>query len=182
MTELLGFEDELVINLAITQLEAADINNPLNPKKMQINLTGFLEDKAMTFMQELWKLLLVSQQSEGGIAPDFIQAKKAELLKRKEEIERKKAMMLKLQEAMKQGKPEEENKDQVKEVEKSPHKRKRSRDHSEEKHHKHHKRHHRRDSPEEHHRSKHRRRSRDKYGSSDNKSRRHTAKNYESRG
>ena len=96
-----------MINLAISQLEQTDINSPLCPKKMQINLTGFLEDKAAIFMKELWNLLLVSQRTEGGIAPDFIQAKKAELLRRKEEIEKKKAMMLKLKQVIKQGKPEE---------------------------------------------------------------------------
>ncbi len=65
--ELLGFEDELVVNLAIHQLENSDINNPLCPKKMQINLTGFLEGNASIFMKELWNLLLISQSTEGGI-------------------------------------------------------------------------------------------------------------------
>ena len=106
--------------MVISQLEIADINNPLSPKSMQIDLTGFLEDKAMVFMTELWNLLLVSQKSEGGIAPDFIQAKKAELLKRKEEIEKKKAMMEKLHNAIKQGKPEDTNQAQKPEEEKPP--------------------------------------------------------------
>ncbi len=63
----MGFEDEVVINLVISELEQTDINTPLCPKKMQINLTGFLEQNAAVFMKELWNLLLVSQRSEGGI-------------------------------------------------------------------------------------------------------------------
>ena len=80
VTELLGFEDEVVINLAISQLEDQNINNPICPKHMQINLTGkfimcrslhckkgFLERNAEVFMKELWNLLLSAQESEGGI-------------------------------------------------------------------------------------------------------------------
>ena len=151
MTELLGFEDEVVINLAITQLEAADINNPLNPKLMQINLTGFLEEKAMVFMTELWNLLLVSQKSEGGIAPGFIQAKKVELLKRKEEIERKRAMMSKLQEAIKQEKPKDGSKEESKNSEKKENPESR---HKKDKYRDRHKRYHKRDSSEERHRGR----------------------------
>eukprot|EP00826_Nyctotherus_ovalis_P001639 TRINITY_DN10278_c0_g1_i1.p1 TRINITY_DN10278_c0_g1~~TRINITY_DN10278_c0_g1_i1.p1 ORF type:complete len:267 (-),score=86.94 TRINITY_DN10278_c0_g1_i1:148-948(-) len=184
MIGLLGFEDEVVTNLAITQLEAADINNPLCPKRMQINLTGFLEDKAMTFMKELWNLLLVSQKSEGGIAPDFIQAKKAELLKRKEELEKKRALVLRMQEAIKQGKPEEDKKERIQENHTDNSRKKESpRNHEERRHenkHKHHshRRHHRhrsRHSSEERSRSRHRERSRDRRERSRSKEKRPSA-------
>jgi len=155
MTELLGFEDEVIINLAITQLEAAGINNPLNPKSTQINLTGFLEEKAMIFMTELWNLLLISQKSEGGIAPGFIQAKRVEILKHKEEVKRKRAMISKLQEAIKQEKPKDESKEESKNSEK---KKDPENSHKKDNHKDRHKRYHRRDSSEEHHR----RRSRDR--------------------
>lgn len=56
------------------------------PKKMQINLTGFLNGKnARQFMDELWALLLSAQESEMGIPEEFIQQKKDEIMKREED-------------------------------------------------------------------------------------------------
>ena len=40
ITEILGFEDEVVINLAVSELESQDEKGPC-PKKIQLNLTGF---------------------------------------------------------------------------------------------------------------------------------------------
>ena len=42
LTEILGFEDDVVIDYAINQLE--ETNTP-DPKAVQINLTGFLNAK-----------------------------------------------------------------------------------------------------------------------------------------
>lgn len=42
LTEILGFEDDVVIDYAINQLE--ETNTP-DPKNVQINLTGFLNAK-----------------------------------------------------------------------------------------------------------------------------------------
>jgi len=39
ITEILGFEDEVVINLAISELESKEEKGPC-PKKIQLNLTG----------------------------------------------------------------------------------------------------------------------------------------------
>lgn len=39
ITEILGFEDEVVINLVISELETKDEKGP-SPKMIQINLTG----------------------------------------------------------------------------------------------------------------------------------------------
>ena len=64
--QILGFDDEIVINLAIAELER-DSEKGVCPKKMQINLTGFLEKNSPVFMLELWKLLLEAQNSPGGI-------------------------------------------------------------------------------------------------------------------
>lgn len=56
------------------------------PKKMQINMTGFLNGKnARQFMDELWALLLSAQDSDTGIPAEFIQQKKDEIIKREEE-------------------------------------------------------------------------------------------------
>ena len=43
----------------------------LDPRKMQIEITGFLEKKSSTFMIELWNLLVEAQESENGIVNFF---------------------------------------------------------------------------------------------------------------
>jgi serine/arginine repetitive matrix protein 1 len=97
ITQLLGFEDELVIDFAFGLLEedvsgccysvgyVIPFSDPLivlknlDPKRMQINLTGFLEKNTPIFMLDLWKLLLSAQVSMGGIPKEFIDQKKEEL-------------------------------------------------------------------------------------------------------
>ena len=55
----------------------------LNPRKMQINLTGFLNGKnARVFMQELWDLLCSASTNPSGIPDSFIEQKKDEIKKR----------------------------------------------------------------------------------------------------
>lgn len=61
-------EDEVVCGYAQMQLEECvnsncDDTKNLDPKVMQINLTGFLSEKASVFMNELWALLLSAQDS-----------------------------------------------------------------------------------------------------------------------
>ena len=59
LIELMGEEDEIVINFAVTQIEDAQTNNEeLDPRKVEINLTGFLEQKTPQFVEELWNLML----------------------------------------------------------------------------------------------------------------------------
>ena len=58
------------------------IQNP-DPRRMQINLTGFLNGKnARIFMSELWDLLLSAQDSSSGIPEVFMAQKKEEIKKR----------------------------------------------------------------------------------------------------
>ncbi|KAF7725274.1 Serine/arginine repetitive matrix protein 1 [Apophysomyces ossiformis] len=80
ITQLLGFEDEVVIDFTFGLLEEA---NP-DPKMMQINLTGFLEKNTQSFILELWKLLLSAQDAVGGIPKEFLEQKKEELRQKKE--------------------------------------------------------------------------------------------------
>ncbi|KAG0142106.1 hypothetical protein CROQUDRAFT_31176, partial [Cronartium quercuum f. sp. fusiforme G11] len=78
--DLLGFEDEVVVEYVNGLLE--DPSNPIvDPKKMQINLTGFLESKTGPFMSELWILLLSAQDSPLKVPALFIEQKKAEMQK-----------------------------------------------------------------------------------------------------
>ncbi|KZO94166.1 hypothetical protein CALVIDRAFT_546370 [Calocera viscosa TUFC12733] len=70
--EFLGFEDEVVVEYAMGLLEDPNAST-VDPRKMQINLTGFLESKTADF---------IAQESIGGIPAEFLEAKKAELRER----------------------------------------------------------------------------------------------------
>ncbi|KDN45308.1 hypothetical protein K437DRAFT_256652 [Tilletiaria anomala UBC 951] len=86
-TELLGFEDDVVTEYAMSLLEDPNNQNP-DPRKLQISLTGFLEAKAPQFMTDLWTLLISAQTSVGGIPKEFVEAKKKELQNQREKDER----------------------------------------------------------------------------------------------
>jgi serine/arginine repetitive matrix protein 1 len=99
VTEILGFEDDVVIEFIFNLFEG---NQFPDPKELQMNITGFLNGKnARLFMQELWDLLMSAQESVGGIPAKFLEMKKEQLreeraeqdriqasLKRHEELER----------------------------------------------------------------------------------------------
>ncbi len=55
-----------------------------DPKKMQINLTGFLTDSTPIFMAALWNLLIEAQTSPAGIPQSFVEEKKEEMRRAKE--------------------------------------------------------------------------------------------------
>ncbi|KAF0312549.1 Serine/arginine repetitive matrix protein 1 [Amphibalanus amphitrite] len=79
ITQLLGIEDDVVIEFVFNQLEE---RNP-DPKKMQINLTGFLNGKnARVFLHELWGLLSSATMNPSGIPDSFIEQKKEEIRRR----------------------------------------------------------------------------------------------------
>lgn len=85
ITDILHIEDDVVVEFVYNQLEEEKFPCP---KKMQINMTGFLNGRnARQFMEELWALLLSAQESETGIPAEFLQQKKEEILKREEEAE-----------------------------------------------------------------------------------------------
>jgi len=85
VTELMGIEDELVINFVFAQLEPEEgrADDVIDPKDMQINLMGFMERKAAPFMGELWSLLVSAAKSSNGIPPEFLEKKKAEIRHKK---------------------------------------------------------------------------------------------------
>ncbi|KAI6182419.1 Serine arginine repetitive matrix protein [Aphelenchoides bicaudatus] len=73
---LLGMEDDVVTEYVFTQLEEKN----LNPKVMQINLTGFLNARrSREFMGELWNILCEAQNSPDGIPVSMINKKMEEL-------------------------------------------------------------------------------------------------------
>jgi hypothetical protein len=52
-------------------------------KKLQIQLTGFLEKDTPAFCKELWKLCLSAQNSPQGVPKELLEAKKLELIQEK---------------------------------------------------------------------------------------------------
>ena len=82
--EILGFEDEIVIHLVINMLQSDNLHG----KKLQLDVTGFLEKKAGTFVEELWTLLVDAQSQPNGIPEAFIRKKKEEILRRQQAIQK----------------------------------------------------------------------------------------------
>jgi serine/arginine repetitive matrix protein 1 len=78
--EVVGFEDDILINLVINMLQG----NNLDGKKMQLDVTGFLEKQAGAFMEELWNLLVDAQSQPSGIPSSFLKRKKEEILSRQQ--------------------------------------------------------------------------------------------------
>ncbi|KAF7805426.1 serine/arginine repetitive matrix protein 1 [Senna tora] len=81
VTELLGFEDEVLINFIHSLLDAKEVNG----KEVQIQITGFMEKNTGKFMKELWTLLLSAQKNASGVPQQFLDAKEEELRKKKVE-------------------------------------------------------------------------------------------------
>uniref|UniRef100_A0A804LHU5 PWI domain-containing protein n=1 Tax=Zea mays TaxID=4577 RepID=A0A804LHU5_MAIZE len=84
VTELLGFEDEVLINFIYGLLEEKEADG----KKIQIQLTGFMEKNTVKFMRELWTLLLSAQQNASGVPQQFLDEKEAEIQQKKAEDDR----------------------------------------------------------------------------------------------
>ncbi|KAG2167652.1 hypothetical protein VTO58DRAFT_106642 [Aureobasidium pullulans] len=85
VSRILGYDDDVVINLLFDLLEGS--KNP-DIKSLQIQLTGFLEKDAALFCKELWNLCLSAQKSDTGIPQQLVEAKKLELIQEKVEQER----------------------------------------------------------------------------------------------
>ncbi|XP_043711928.1 serine/arginine repetitive matrix protein 1-like isoform X2 [Telopea speciosissima] len=84
VTEILGFEDEVLINFIYGLLDRKDVNG----KEVQIQLTGFMEKNTGKFMKELWTLLLSAQKNASGIPQQILDATDEELRKKKAEADR----------------------------------------------------------------------------------------------
>ncbi|KAJ3020172.1 UNVERIFIED_CONTAM: hypothetical protein HDU68_010315 [Siphonaria sp. JEL0065] len=84
--ELLGIEDELLINYIFEMLE--DPKKKIDPKDLQISLTEFLAKDTPAFVSSLWDLLLSAQENIGGIPKVFLEEKMKEVAKLEEEKKR----------------------------------------------------------------------------------------------
>lgn len=69
ITEIIGIEDEVVVNLVQSELEEKP---KICPKALTILLTGFLEKNSLKFVKELWRLLLEGQKQASGIVSFFV--------------------------------------------------------------------------------------------------------------
>lgn len=109
VTELLGFEDEVLINFIYGLLDvkvlippllkqklasrvfvhshrlirAASVWQEADGKHLQIQLTGFMEKNTGRFMKELWGLLTSAQNNQSGVPQQFLDAKAEEAKKKK---------------------------------------------------------------------------------------------------
>ena len=78
LNDILGFEDDTLTNFIINLIEEYD--DIIDPKKIQYSITGFLDDKTYTFMEELWKILISAQNTINGIPEELIEEKKKEII------------------------------------------------------------------------------------------------------
>ena len=58
ITELLAFEDEVVVGYCFNMLDQSEINS----RDLYFELKGFLEHQTEAFMVELWELLISAQE------------------------------------------------------------------------------------------------------------------------
>ena len=93
VAQILGMEDDVLVEFIFNQLE---LPNP-DPRKMQINLTGFVNGKnARLFMAELWQLLDSAQKTSSGIPQELIDKKKEEMKNRSHDEDRIRSNLKKL--------------------------------------------------------------------------------------
>lgn len=78
LTQLLGFEDDIVVSMVINLLEPK-VDERLDPRQLQVAVTGFLGKDAAAFTLELWELLLSAQANPTGIPTAILDKKKQEL-------------------------------------------------------------------------------------------------------
>ncbi|SLM37778.1 pwi domain mrna processing protein [Lasallia pustulata] len=85
ISEILGSEDDVVIELCFNLLEGARFPDI---KVLQIQLTGFLDKDTAKFCKELWTLCLSAQSNPQGVPKELLEAKKLELIQEKIDAEK----------------------------------------------------------------------------------------------
>ncbi|KAA8902098.1 PWI domain-containing protein [Sphaerosporella brunnea] len=76
VVEILATEDDVVIDFVTGMLEEEKFPDP---KKIQLNLTGFLEKETPAFCKQLWNLLLSAQVNPQGVPTELLEKKREEL-------------------------------------------------------------------------------------------------------
>lgn len=90
INEYLGFDDDVLSEYVVSLLDDQNGTKPIDPRVVQLNLSGFMEDHAPAFTERLWRLLLSAQNEVGGIPTEILEAKKAEL--RAQQLEQKRIL------------------------------------------------------------------------------------------
>ncbi|KAI4173083.1 MAG: hypothetical protein LQ343_003193 [Gyalolechia ehrenbergii] len=85
ISEILGSEDDVVIELCFNLLEGSRFPDI---KVLQIQLTGFLDKDTPRFCKELWNLCLSAQSNPQGVPKELLEAKKLELIQEKIDSEK----------------------------------------------------------------------------------------------
>ncbi|EPE36055.1 PWI [Glarea lozoyensis ATCC 20868] len=85
ISDILGNEDDVVIEMIYNLIEEKRFPDI---KKIQIQLTGFLDKDTASFCKELWKLCLSAQSSPQGVPKELLEAKKLEIIQEKIESEK----------------------------------------------------------------------------------------------
>ncbi|KAL8829037.1 MAG: hypothetical protein Q9170_006339 [Blastenia crenularia] len=85
ISEILGSEDDVVIELCFNLLEGSRFPDI---KVLQIQLTGFLDKDTPKFCKELWTLCLSAQSNPQGVPKELLEAKKLELIQEKIDAEK----------------------------------------------------------------------------------------------
>lgn len=164
LTDILGFEDECLCSYIINLID--EYEEYIEPKKIHYAITGFLDNKTYTFMQDFWKLLISAQKTPDGIPRELIEEKKQEII---QQTQRQKQKLKFLDDLLNKNEnkknPKEDNQNIVLPLKSKSNSRESKRSSSRKsykdkpRHHREHKRHH-----HHHHYSKHRdrERSRDK--------------------
>lgn len=70
ITKETGFEDDILVNMVLNTLQSTEVD----PKRMQITITPFLNEKAPNFVEALWKLLIDANSQPNGV-PSTLQPK-----------------------------------------------------------------------------------------------------------
>ncbi|KAF8544280.1 PWI domain-containing protein, partial [Trichophaea hybrida] len=76
VVDILATEDDVVIDFIFGMLEEDRFPDP---KKIQLNITGFLEKDTPNFCKQLWNLLLSAQANPQGVPTELLEKKKEEL-------------------------------------------------------------------------------------------------------
>ncbi|EER09223.1 serine/arginine regulated nuclear matrix protein, putative [Perkinsus marinus ATCC 50983] len=88
ITDIIGMEDEIVIDYALEQITGTSHHSEVDPREMQLSLTGFLQRGAAPFCEELWEMLLSAQDSPAGVPTQLVDRKKRDMMRKKEEAEK----------------------------------------------------------------------------------------------
>lgn len=93
----MGFDDDVLSAYVASLLDDQNGTKPVDPRLVQINLSGFMEEHAAPFVERLWRLLLSAQTEVGGIPTEILEAKKAEIKAQLDEQQRIAAQVERIQ-------------------------------------------------------------------------------------